>query len=91
VTVGVGNTPATVEAEVISPVFTTGTIRVWYNHRCERLTFLVAELLNVSHIFSTDKERARKTVGILRGHEATPTMESETVTSYVHFQGNGFK
>jgi hypothetical protein len=91
VTVRVGNTPARIEEEVVSLVFTTGTIRVWYNHRCERLTFPVAELSNVSHVFSTDKERAGKTVGILRGHEATPTMGSETATSYIHFQGNRFK
>jgi hypothetical protein len=45
VTVRVGNTPARVEAEVVSHVFTTGTIRVWYNHCCERLAFPVAELL----------------------------------------------
>lgn len=93
VTVRVGNTPARFKEEVVSPVFIfmTGTIRVWYNHRCERLTFPVAELRNVFHIFSADKERAGKTVGILRGDEATPTVESETATSYIHFQGNRFK
>ena len=37
VTGWVRNTPAGIEAEVVSPVFATGTMRVWNNHRCERL------------------------------------------------------
>ena len=54
VTGWVGNTPARIEEEVVSPVFATGTMGVWNNHRCERLTFPVTELSNVSHIFSKD-------------------------------------
>jgi hypothetical protein len=46
--------------EVVSPVFATGTMRVWINHRCERLTFPVAELSNVSHIFSKDEKGQEK-------------------------------
>jgi len=33
---------------------------------------------------------AGKTVSILWGLETTPTMESETATSYIHIQGNRF-
>ena len=88
----VRNTPGRIEEEVVSPVFAIGTMRVWNNHRRERLTFPVAELSNVSHIFNKNKKKmAVKTVGIERGHETIPTMESETTTSYIHIQGNRFK
>jgi len=60
VTGWVRNTTAGIEEEVVSPVFATGTMRVWNNHRCERLTFPFAELSNVSCIFSKDKKNDRK-------------------------------